>query len=84
MFKGTATAQRRGTKAQFNRRLAASASALALAVLLTGNVAAYQLERDDHGNGALVTPRLNPSMASGQWLRLKLATTAGHKVLVYG
>ncbi len=84
MFTGIATVQRHGTRARLGRRIAASASALALVMLLTGNVAASRLERDDQGNGALVTPRLNPTVVSRQWISLKLATSAGYRILVYG
>jgi hypothetical protein len=79
-----ATAKQRGTKPQLGRRIAASASALTLAVLLTGNVAAAPLPWEDHGHGALVTPRLDPTVISRHWTRLKLATPAGYKILVYG
>ena len=66
-----------------SRRLSALACALTLAVLLTGNVAARQLDRDDTGQAPLVTPRLNV-VTSSQWTRFKLATPAGHTILVYG
>ena len=83
MSTGSATG-RRGTSTRFHRRLAGLGCALALTVLLTGHVAAYQLDRDDSGKTALVTPRLQTPSVSSQWLALKLATTAGHQVLVYG
>ena len=66
------------------RRISAIACALTLAVLLTGNVAAFQLERDDAGPATLVTPKLSPVNGSSQWMRFKLSTSAGHKILVYG
>lgn len=78
------TAQRHGTPARLVRRLSGPVGALALAVLLTGNVAAYQLNRDDQRGVQLVTPRVNVPTASGQWINLKLATTAGRNALVYG
>lgn len=83
MSTGSATG-RRGTVNRFPRRLAGLGCAFALTVLLTGNVAAYQLDRDDTGKTALVTPRLQTPSVSGQWLALKLATTTGHQILVYG
>jgi hypothetical protein len=82
VFTGKGTVQGRGTRAQLGRRLGASVSAVALAVLLTGNVAARPLDREDHGSGALVSPRLNSSI-SGQWTKFKLATHAGYRVLVF-
>lgn len=84
MSAGIATTQRHGTPARLVRRFSGSIGALALAVLLTGNVAAYQLDRDDQGSAQLVTPRVSVTTVSGQWISLKLATTAGHKILVYG
>ena len=83
MSTGKATG-RRGTSGRISRRLTGLGCAFALTVLLTGNVAAYQLDRDDQGIGPLVTPRVNVPTVSGQWLSLKLATTAGHRILVYG
>jgi hypothetical protein len=68
----------------FGRRLSALACALTLAILLTGNVAAFQPERDNTGPATLVTPKLIPANGSSQWVRFKLATPAGHQVLVYG
>jgi hypothetical protein len=79
-----ATTQRRETSARFVRRLSGPVGALALAMLLTGNVAAYQLSRDDQGSAQLVTPRVTVPTVSGQWISLKLATNAGHKFLVFG
>ena len=66
----------------FGRRLSAVACALALAVLLSGNVAAFQLERDNTGPASLVTPKFNPASGSSQWMRFKLSTSAGYKTLV--
>ena len=83
MSTGSATG-RRGTSTRLHRRLAGLGSAFALTVLLTGNVAAYQLDRDDSSKTALVTPRLQTPSASSRWMALKLATTTGHLILVYG
>jgi hypothetical protein len=66
------------------RRLSGAACAVTLAVLLTGNVAAVQLDREDRGDAVLVTPRHNQLIASSQWMTFKLATTAGYRVLVFG
>ena len=84
MSASPATTSRNGISTRLARRLAGLASAVALTVLLTGNVAAYQLDRDDHGSSPLVTPRVYVSTVSAQWISLKLATTAGHKILVFG
>ncbi len=84
MATGIATTQRRRTTARPVRRLSGLVGALALTMLLTGNVAAYQLGRDDQGHAQLVTPRAPVTTVSGQWMSLKLATTAGHKILVFG
>ncbi len=84
MSAGIATTQRRGTPARLARRLSGPVGTLVLAVLVTGNVAAYQLNRDDRGSAQLVTPRVNVTTVSGQWMSLKLVTKAGYKVLVYG
>jgi hypothetical protein len=84
MATGSATTQRHGSAARLVRRFTGALNALALAVLLTGNVAAYQVDREDRGVGPLVTPRVHVSTSSGLWLSRKLATTAGHRILVYG
>lgn len=65
-------------------RLAGLACALALTALVTGNVAAFQLNRDDNRKVELVTPRRPAPIVSGQWLRLKLATPAGRRALELG
>ena len=84
MSAGIATTQRRGSSARLARRLSGPVGTLVLAVLVTGNVAAYQLNRDDRGSAQLVTPRVNVTTVSGQWMSLKLVTKAGYKILVYG
>jgi hypothetical protein len=84
MSKIHATQSRHGTSSRLNRQLIGMAGSVALAVLLTGNVAAAQLERDDTSTATLVTPKLNPVSFSSQWMRFKLATHAGHTILVYG
>jgi len=68
----------------FGRRLSAIASAIALVVLLTGNVAAFQLEGDGTRTATLVTPKLSSVNGPSQWMRFKLSTSAGHKILVDG
>lgn len=83
MATGNTTAARHIRSSRFHR-LAGLGSAVALSVLLTGNVAAYQLDRDDGGTVPLVTPRLETPNVTIEWLAFKLATTAGHKILVYG
>lgn len=83
MSTGSATG-RGGTSAEFHRRLAGLGCGIALTVLLSGNVAAFQLDRDDGGTVPLVTPRLQTQSVTGQWIALKLTTTAGHSILVYG
>jgi hypothetical protein len=83
-FTVLASAVRRGTPARISWRLTAPAFALALAVLITGNAAAVQLARDDNNNARLVTPMLETRIVSSQQLKLKLATKAGHSILVFG
>jgi hypothetical protein len=82
VFTSHAPALRDRNHAHFSRRLAAPACAIAMAVLLAGNVAAIELVRED--DGPLATPRPNPVLDSGWLLPFKLATTAGYHVLVYG
>jgi hypothetical protein len=62
----------------------ALASATALVVLLSGNVAAYKLDRDD-GSGAPSSPcHLDPGLVLDQHLVAKLGTTAGCEVIAFG
>jgi hypothetical protein len=84
MFKVQTINSRPEARGQRRRRLAATASALALTVLLAGNVAARQLARDDGGSAALVTPKLDSRSVAGLQFKLKLATTAGYRILVFG
>ena len=84
MFNVHATGPRHGIPSRRNRRIFGAACSVALAVLLTGNVAAFQLTRDDWGSGPLVEPGPTPVLGSSQLLSLKLATTAGYNVLVFG
>jgi hypothetical protein len=82
MWTGSTTVAGRGRSAR--RRWSALGGALAVAVLLSGNVAAFQLVRDDGGNQPLVTPKVSKKAAVGQQLRFKLATPAGYDALVRG
>jgi hypothetical protein len=67
---------------RIHRRLSAPASAVALAMLLAGNVSGAQLVREDTQE-PLVTPRLSRPLAALQ-LQFKLATHAGRTVLERG
>jgi hypothetical protein len=84
MFSGQVLAIRRRGRASWRPRFTASAGALALAVLLSGNVAASQLSRDGGSEGPLVTPKSSSSDVATLLFRLKLATTAGYEVAVRG
>jgi hypothetical protein len=68
----------------FNRRLTGPVCAVALAVLLAGNVAAAQLASDAGGQSALVTPKAGTRISSSQLFKLKVATYAGRFVLERG
>lgn len=63
--------------------LRALVCALAMTLLVAGNVAASQLPTDQGGAGAAVDPRLDMSIRNLH-LRFKLATTAGYDILVRG
>jgi hypothetical protein len=85
MFTGFSTTGRKETSTRSGARVAAIACALALTVSLAGNAAAYQLERDDSLDRApLVTPKFNPQNGLSQHIVLKLRTTIGRQVLMFG
>jgi len=84
MFSGHVSAFRHRGRAAWRQRFTASAGALMLAVLLTGNVVAYQVAGDGGSEGPLVTPRSSSSDVATLLFRLKLATTAGYEVAVRG
>jgi hypothetical protein len=80
-----ATESRQGTSSRLNRQLIGMAGSVALAVLLSGNVAAAQLAGDDRVvNAPLVTPKLDSRVGPSQHLKFKLTTTTGYYILVYG
>ena len=60
------------------------ACALAMSLLVSGSVTAYQLDREDTSTAPLVTPKRPTPSVSGQWVRLKLATPAGRRALEFG
>ena len=68
----------------FGRRLMALASAMTLVALLSGNVAAYELDRDDANSGPPSPCQLDPGVVLDQHLMAKLGTTAGCEVIVFG
>lgn len=85
MFTGRSTAQRIGSSTRYGRRITALAGALALVAALSGNVAAYPLVDDDSRNRSpLVTPRLDRPTGPSLHMVLKLRTTNGRNVLIYG
>lgn len=64
-------------------RLSASASAIALVMLLAGNVAAVQLDRDPGASNTNTCQGASRNVHD-QHLRLKLVTTAGCNVIRNG
>ena len=59
------------------------ACAIALTLLVGGNVAAYQMRTDQGSGGAAVDPRLDMSIKDLHF-RFKLATKAGYDIFVRG
>ena len=82
MFKVRTTGTHLRQTRRVHTRLAASASAIALVLLLTGNVSGRHLALDS-GRTPLVTPKQSRPVVGVQ-LRSKLATHAGRNVLEHG
>jgi hypothetical protein len=80
MFSPRTPASHLGTPGRISRRFTAPIGALALVLLLAGNVAAYELEGDSRGHRV---GRLDPTIEN-QHLRSKFATSAGREVIVRG
>jgi hypothetical protein len=70
----------RPSPAQIGRRVMAPACGLALAVLLAGNVAAVEIEREGSSGPDVIKAGLDHRLL----LEFKLHTTAGYYMLVYG
>jgi hypothetical protein len=81
MLTSRTTVPRQRNPGHHFRHLTAPACALALVLLLAGNVAAHELTGDSGASAA--GPRLDRSIENLH-LRFKLATNAGHDVLVRG
>lgn len=80
MFSTFAPVLHHRNQSRFGRRSVGPVCALALAVLVAGNVAAIELERDNPGSAGVVTPGLDFL----DLIQFKLRTTAGYNVLVFG
>jgi hypothetical protein len=84
MFTSANAGRKNHTSAGLGRRVVAMAAGVALIGAVAGNAAAYQLRRDDAIKAPLVTPRLDRQTGLGRHLQLKLRTTTGRSILIYG